>query len=1238
MSLTDGVLTVLPAPAGYDVDFEHPQRNLGLALSLVYGIGASLAVLFLSQHVYVKWWVQRRWADPETGKFKLPQRDELRLTILFLEHWFQRLMLGIHAWEMPMDRFILFLKSFTIVAMIFNIVHLLSKLSILLSYQRLAPQSQWIWAVRAAMFLVVGYCTSLFFALLFACNPISKAWDVAMLDGYCNDRQAIWLATAILGFVSDLIILGLPFPLILGLRLKRSHQIGILAMFVVGSATFVTSIVRLYYLLQPTFQSPDQTWDIMPTILWALVELNLLVMCPSMFTMRKFGVHVAPSIFGSYNSKQTPESTPKALRTFGHSMTPRRKVNKYGELIDETADRGFDMTTLGCALLFELQQYYEEVPRGSQLLEDPPATQAMDRVRVGAGTDMASWSIGPVPAYLANGGGDSPTNTSNNSAPAFEQLKQDLLEWFDGVVLTDSIATSRKHGTFPNPGLTVVGALIPLPLVPRDAETIKDACSRAPSRKRADTRVDTSARNTWELDHTQFKLANPDWQSFLGTLLADAAWSLGMSGVKAEPCKLLLYGEGSFSKCHKDSETAADMVGTLVVCLPSKHKGGSAQLSHAGRVRSLDTDQASDLSLTSLAWFSDDVTHEIKPLESGYRLVLTYDVIHTGGARMSAGLIVEEMNKLRSLLSKWQAHTSEAKKQVYMLEDSAAIDEEEILGEGHWDREADSEEEDESIFGYGSAPLSYRYHESVVLIVPMHQLHSLLLESYDTGKAVILSQVTDMLNQSPLDPTLQATALEFLRKAVQESSLDGELLTELVALAIRFQDNGLFRELVGASRWSPTSRDAVLTRIIQLVNESVSQDINTPPDWDSWLGDLIAGSLDLETLRDIINKTEDIINKAEVILAIESEASLGVNAHDILNDQDILIDHDILIDLLDSQASNDSWAANWLVPILSKRGPKVLICSILRTVYQKHSNNSLSGAAEISRRILEGCREKLTLDISDFPEETWFTKAHGFDCLEATFLRDFIHLVDHGLSIGLSEDMTPLLNASFIAVYKHIPNSKVKSIPSSRVIQEFLKRLTSTLEKHKVPALESAKHMYTTILRKILVVDLPQYPKQPVGWAHKPRGCAPLCAECRSLNVFLQNSELQTQEFRVLIARWNHLEQQLPKELFRCVTKGSYRQGPKGALVVTKLGREFQHDMAQYRAGLASFEEKLHPFRCEYVKALLGEATYRELVLLENLPHSEAASRLPTAAPGQNKRRADEEHDGASASRPKLIE
>lgn len=182
------------------------------------------------------------------------------------------------------------------------------------------------------------------------------------------------------------------------------------------------------------------------------------------------------------------------------------------------------------------------------------------------------------------------------------------------------------------------------------------------------TVIDTSVRKTWELDRTQFSFSNPKWQDYVTSITDEAARSLAMSDVRAEPFKLLLYEKGSFFKRHKDSEKVPGLIGTLVICLPSKHEGGSVHLSHARRKHVLNTDKTSEFGLTSLAWFSD-VTHEIKPLKSGHRLVLTYHIIRESGHRMSAGLVGEESNQLRRLLKKWYGFDHRlGNKLVYLLE------------------------------------------------------------------------------------------------------------------------------------------------------------------------------------------------------------------------------------------------------------------------------------------------------------------------------------------------------------------------------------------------------------------------------------------------------------------------------------------------------------------------------------------------------------------------------------------
>lgn len=95
------------------------------------------------------------------------------------------------------------------------------------------------------------------------------------------------------------------------------------------------------------------------------------------------------------------------------------------------------------------------------------------------------------------------------------------------------------------------------------------------------------------------------------------------------------------------------MFGTLAVCLPSKHTGGNVELSFRGSQTTLSTAVTSEWSVSYLAWYSD-VLHEVKPVTSGYRIVLTFNLIQTG-TTMLKGISTynERTASLKAALDQW---------------------------------------------------------------------------------------------------------------------------------------------------------------------------------------------------------------------------------------------------------------------------------------------------------------------------------------------------------------------------------------------------------------------------------------------------------------------------------------------------------------------------------------------------------------------------------------------------------
>lgn len=134
---------------------------------------------------------------------------------------------------------------------------------------------------------------------------------------------------------------------------------------------------------------------------------------------------------------------------------------------------------------------------------------------------------------------------------------------------------------------------------------------------------------------------------------------------RVERYKLLLYETGAFFKAHKDSEKSPGMFGTLVICLPSEHTGGEVHLVRGGKTRILETAKQSQHGLSALAWYSD-VQHEIKPVTSGYRLVLTYNILQDQRMpRQTASMLDASHARLEKLLRVWAKKLQYIEKLIY---------------------------------------------------------------------------------------------------------------------------------------------------------------------------------------------------------------------------------------------------------------------------------------------------------------------------------------------------------------------------------------------------------------------------------------------------------------------------------------------------------------------------------------------------------------------------------------------
>ncbi|RYP83663.1 hypothetical protein DL770_005356 [Monosporascus sp. CRB-9-2] len=916
--------------------------------------------------------------------------------------------------------------------------------------------------------------------------------------------------------------------------------------------------------------------------------------------------------------------------------------------------------------------------------------------------------------------------------------KEDLGTCLDAIETTGDFAACKGYSAFVNPGLEVAGAPIPLPLTPRDAQAIRAACRPAPYGKGEATLVDESVRKTWELGRDEFRLAHqPDWDAFVAdVLLRDVAEKgLGMqsSDIRAEPYKLLLYEEGSFFRRHRDSEKAPGMVGTLVVCLPARHDGGDVRLSHAGKSRVFATSRSSAYGLTALAWFSD-VTHEITQVTSGYRLVLTYNIIQTGGPSKSAGSLAKQHKQLQKTISEWKVKYNSTKRLFYCLEhqytqsrlslenlkgrdhavchslyslclenglyllfvyltyskeegyyggeDSLTIrsmhgcngsliaedldvEQEEIIGnnpyeDGH-SRDPDSESEGEYT-GNEGMPNTLRYHDTAAMIVSREYLYAILDEEDGDGRAIYWV-IQPNLAKDSTNASSRSFDLKIINRILDSPRrLDHTVLSDIYRWAVESKLEDLLRRVVRASV-SISAVDELLITISELVNRNYKADSSPKPDWDVLLGEYESSVQGLSEFSSIYHKAESLLGCDALKESLrgwwssveerkfESKASLDLE------------DLDFVMKLITSHSADLRWiqssqAVQWystsvsclygykeqhgnrsqinaiissLIPKLSDRGTKHLLYALMERLANASRDGKLEHAVAITKDLVESAQPKLALETADFFVPKW-DRNRNFAGRQST---SFVRCIEHCLQLGLGAQAERLLDAS----------SQGPSLSAGRpsnhpvdvgAVEELLRALASSLPRYGMRPLGCVGDLFATLLRTYVYADAPTAPRRLPGWAHRPRGCG--CEDCRDLDRFLSAADERVGRFSVNKDKRQHIEYRLPRyydksrEIFSC----SLDQKRKPyTLVITKTrqGREFEEDAREYRETLEQFEQRVRPLRLKYVEQSMGEARYRELVMLENLQDSTSQRSL---AEQDEKRKAGDPADDLPSKRSRL--
>ncbi|MCJ1424948.1 hypothetical protein MMC29_002836 [Sticta canariensis] len=194
---------------------------------------------------------------------------------------------------------------------------LTTKESILFLYLRLftVGHPRFRRAVYIAISIVALYYTISIIITIFECRPVARSWDKAT-PGTCMNIGIFFYANASFNVASDLIVMGLPVPVIAKLQLAKKTRIGLGFLFFIGTIATVASVVR-FFTLQQGGKIHDISWTTSKSTIWSCVEINLAILCACLPILRVPLQTLLPRVFGHRSTDHTSSAaTNNTITTF----------------------------------------------------------------------------------------------------------------------------------------------------------------------------------------------------------------------------------------------------------------------------------------------------------------------------------------------------------------------------------------------------------------------------------------------------------------------------------------------------------------------------------------------------------------------------------------------------------------------------------------------------------------------------------------------------------------------------------------------------------------------------------------------------------------------------------------------------------------------------------------------------------------------------------------------------------
>ncbi|KAL2155247.1 hypothetical protein VTH82DRAFT_3923 [Thermothelomyces myriococcoides] len=207
-----------------------------------------------------------------------------------------------------------------------NLATLFIKASILCFYMRFSVSRNFTIVLRILTAIIVLFYFLAAFVFVYGCQPIRYAWDSRTMEkGKCIHFDAWYASSSGFNFVSDAVLLALPFWIIAPLRVSFVQKAALVAILGAGSFVLAVSMFRFIIVVQGLGNN-DYTYRFARNYIWSVVEINVGIACACAPCLRALLGRYFPS-FLQLGRREDPELYTIPLSELGQRLpgTPDRR-------------------------------------------------------------------------------------------------------------------------------------------------------------------------------------------------------------------------------------------------------------------------------------------------------------------------------------------------------------------------------------------------------------------------------------------------------------------------------------------------------------------------------------------------------------------------------------------------------------------------------------------------------------------------------------------------------------------------------------------------------------------------------------------------------------------------------------------------------------------------------------------------------------------------------------------------